>query len=158
VTALRATRAGGPMRNRNGHTADRLTEWLFALMMITWGCWLLNPAWETFRAPQYAALREIAGEAVWGAWSISIGAIRCAALYVNGAHRRTPAVRAICAGLGAIWWLVLSFLFLSAPVANPAAGFSWYPVFIVFEFACVWRSARDGWQTKAFSWRRHGTA
>jgi hypothetical protein len=140
---------------KNGYTTDRLTEWLFACMMIGWGLWLLVPEWETFQSPQYVLLRSLASEPVWGVWSVAIGVIRVSALYINGAHRRTPLVRAICAGFGVVWWMVLSFLFFSTPsFSNPPAAYAWYPIFIVFEFICVARSAKDGWHTRAYSSRR----
>lgn len=132
---------------------DRLCEWLFASMMMAWGSWLLIPAWNTFDAPQYALLKSVASENVWGVWSISVGVVRCAALYINGSHRKTPIVRMACAWLGMMWWASLSVLFLSAPVVNPAAGFAWYPVFIAFEGVCVWRSAADAYHSRAFQKR-----
>lgn len=137
---------------------DRSIEWLFACMMMGWGSWLLSPYWTTFAAPQYAGLRKIADENTWGVWSIAIGLVRCAALYVNGAHRRTPLVRAVCAWLGMLWWATLSYLFLSTPIVNPAAGFAWYPIFLAFEGACVWRSASDAYHSRAFQWRRRADA
>ncbi|GJE06345.1 hypothetical protein AOPFMNJM_1661 [Methylobacterium jeotgali] len=143
------------MVDRNGHSAaypDRAIEWLFTALMLAWGGWLLMP-WDTFKSPQYALLAAIAGESVWGAWSVSIGLIRAAALYVNGAHRRTPAIRAFCAMLGFVWWLVLAYLFLTMPGAPPFAGFSWYPVLMVFEVMCIWRSAADGYHSRAFTRR-----
>lgn len=132
------------MPHRTTYTSDRLCEWLFVIMVIAWGCWLLVPEWQPFSGPQYAVPCEIAGEPVWGVWSIAIGVIRCSALYINGSHYRTPAVRAACAGLGVIWWLVLGLLFLNTPMPNPAAGFAWYSLFVLFEGMCVYRSARDG--------------
>ena len=135
---------------KHGYSGDRLTEWLFAGMMIAWGSWLLVPLWRTFDVAQYAVLRELASENVWGAWSVAIGMVRCAALYINGSHYRTPLIRALCAFLGMFWWVTLSFLFLSTPQANPAAGFAWYPLFIVFEGICLWRAAGDAYHTRAF--------
>lgn len=129
---------------------DRLVEWMFAAMMMSWGAWLLVPAWSTFQNPQYGALAALASEQTWGVWSVSVGTVRMAALYVNGSHRRTPLLRCVCAALGLIWWLVLIYLFLLSPQANPAAGFSWYPIFVVFEGVSCWRSAADGWHTGAF--------
>lgn len=142
------------MRNGspNGSSAypDRMIEWLFSCMMISWGLWLLVPGWQTFANPQYRALALIAGEPTWGIWSVMVGVVRAGALYINGSHWRTPLIRFICSSLGLIWWLTLIYLFLLSPQENPAAGFSWYPVFVVFEGISCWRCAADGWHTQAF--------
>lgn len=129
---------------------DRLIEWLFAGMMLSWGAWLLSPAWTTFDNPQYAALASLAREEIWAAWSIGVAALRMGALVVNGRYRRTPLLRIACSLLGLIWWLVLIHLFLITPQQNPPAGFSWYPVFVLFEAVSCWRSAADAFHADAF--------
>jgi hypothetical protein len=53
--------------------------------------------------------------------------------------------------LGMIWWLVLIYLFLLSPQSNPPAGYAFYPVFVVFEGISCWRSAADGFHSKAFA-------
>jgi hypothetical protein len=130
---------------------DRLVEWLFASMMVAWGAWLLVPQWQTFVWPQYDALRAIAPEPVWGVWSVAVGVVRMAALFINGSWRRTPLLRLIGSSLGMIWWLVLIYLFLLSPQGNPPAGYAFYPVFVVFEGISCWRSAADAFHSKAFS-------
>lgn len=142
--------AKAKMSTRSWQSSDRLIEWQFAFMMMVWGLWLMFPSWITFTAPQYALLASIANEAVWGAFSFSIGFIRAIALYINGSYHRTPIVRLICSILGLTWWFVLIYLFILAAPNNPAAGFSWYPVFAVFEAICCWRSASDAFQSRAF--------
>ena len=132
------------------HGTDRLVEWLFAGMMLCWGCWLLNPGWETFGNPQYAALAAIAREEVWGVWSIAVGATRMVALIINGRYRRTPLLRLGCSLLGLIWWLVLIYLFVVTPQPNPEVGLSWYPVFVLFEAISCRRSAADAFHADAF--------
>jgi hypothetical protein len=129
---------------------DRALEWLFTALMLGWGVWLLAPWWDTFRNPQYAVLALLAPEQVWGVWSVAIGAIRAAALYINGSHRRTPLVRCICAALGVIWWLTLIWLFLLAPQRDPPAGYAFYAIFVVGELVACWRCAADAWHSGAF--------
>lgn len=131
--------------------ADRLVEWLFAGMMLTWGVWLLLPWWDTFSNPQYAVLASLAGEATWGAFSCFVALTRLAALLVNGRHRFTPIVRIVCSGFGLTWWMVLIYLFLITPIANPPAGFSWYPLFALFEAISVYRSAADALHQRSFT-------
>lgn len=86
----------------------RSVEWLLASMMVAWGVGLMLPG-DTMSLPQYRMLGAIAPEYVWAAWSVSMGAVRLVALYINGSWRRTPLFRVTGAGLGLIWWLVLGF-------------------------------------------------
>lgn len=127
----------------------RSVEWLLACMMLAWGGGLCLPG-DTLSLPQYRMLAVLAPEPVWAAWSISIGVIRMVALYVNGAWRKTPLIRAFCAGLGMIWWIVLSVLFFLSRDGSPiTAGFLWFPVFIAFEGYSVSRGARDSYHSGA---------
>lgn len=132
--------------------SERLTEWLFAAMMVAWGAYLFFPV-HTFDAPQYAMLSAIADEKVWGAFSISIGGLRMLALYVNGAVRQTPLIRALGAVMGVIWWLVLSYLFIAAPAEHMPAGVVWYPIFVVFEGISCIRTGADAIMSGAL--KRH---
>jgi hypothetical protein len=124
----------------HGHT-DRVIEWLFASMMLSWGLYLWLP-FPTFDAPQYAILKAIASEDVWAVWSVCIGSIRLAALVINGHIRQTPVIRSVCAILGLIWWMVLAYLFLVAP-GNPPAAAVWFPIFAVFEAYSALRTGAD---------------
>ncbi len=139
--------------DHNAAYPDRVIEWMFAVMMASWGCYLLLPM-ATFDNPQYAVLASIAPEQVWGVFSIAIATVRMVALWVNGRWRRTPAVRCACSTLGVIWWCAMVFLIIGAPQPHPAAGLVWYPVFALFEIISCWRSAADGFHSGAF--RFHG--
>lgn len=137
---------------------ERAPEWLFTAMMATWGAWLWLP-FDTFASPQYALLKAIAGETMWGAFSIGVAFVRAVALWINGdLEPQTPIARFVCAALGALWWLVLMFLFWSAPNPNPPAGLSWYPVFLVAELLIVRQCAADAWHSGAFRNRRRRLA
>jgi hypothetical protein len=131
---------------------DRTLEWLFATMMAAWGCYLFLPL-ETFDNPQYALLKALSPEKVWGAFSIAIAALRMVALTINGWWYRTPALRCLCAVLGVVWWCAMIFLLLAVPQAHPAAGLVWYPVFAVFEGVVCWRAGADAFHSKAFRLR-----
>lgn len=129
---------------------DRLVEYLFASMMITWGLWLIAPWWDTFGNPAYAALAALAPERLWGVFSVSIGVTRIAALVINGHWCRTPLLRFGCSTLGVVWWIVLIWLFTLTPQPNPPAGYAFYPVFIVFELISCGRSMADAFRANAF--------
>ncbi len=130
-------------------SADRAIEWLFSAMMVVWGGYLLLPL-NTFAAPQYELLAAIADEKVWAVFSAAIGVVRMVALYINGAVRQTPIIRMAGAGLGVLWWMVLTWLFLTAPTGVTPAGVAWYPIFVLAELYSVLRSAGDAWITGAF--------
>jgi hypothetical protein len=127
----------------------RSVEWLLACMMVAWGIGLLLPG-DTMSLPQFRMLGVIAPEPVWAVWSISMGAVRVAALYINGSWRRTPLLRVLGASFGLIWWLVLGFLFKTSADGGPVpAGLLWFPVFIAFEGYSIVRGARDSYHTGA---------
>jgi hypothetical protein len=134
----------------HAQTPDRLVEWMFALMMVSWGAWLVNPASLTFASPVYAPLAQLFPETVWGAFSAALGALRMAALLVNGRSRRTPVLRIACAILGMTWWLVLIVLATRAGRLDLPAEFSWFVVFAVFEALSCWRAAGDAYHADAF--------
>lgn len=105
---------------------------------------------DTMALRSYRLLAVIAPEYVWAAWSLSIGAIRMIALYINGSWRRTPLIRAVCAMLGLIWWVVLGFLFnVSADPGPFPAGLMFYFGFVGFEGYSIYRGARDSYHSGA---------
>src|ERR1043166_7395273 len=124
-------------------TQTRSVEWMLAAMMLAWGIGLMLPG-DTMTLPQYRLLGALAPDPVWAAWSISIGTVRIVALYVNGAWRRTPLIRAPGAIVGMIWWTVLGYLFAVAAGSGPLpAELLWFCVFVGFEGYSVFRGARD---------------
>lgn len=87
------------------HWPARKMEWFMALLTFSWGSYiLLHP--EIFTAPEtatlLAGLRDmvpwgIPAHWAWGGGTAAIGLARAFALYINGAHVRTPLVRAFAA-------------------------------------------------------------
>lgn len=137
----------------SGHQT-RSVEWCLGAMMVGWGFGLLLSG-STMQLAPYRTLGAIAPGYVWAAWSLSIGALRLLALFVNGAYFRTPLIRAGCSVLGFVWWLVLGFLFRAGAADEPLpATLLWYPVFVFFEGYSVYRGARDSYHTGALRrWR-----
>ena len=135
-------------------TPTRSVEWCLGGLMVSWGLGLLLPG-NTMELSNHRYLGALAPEVVWSAWSLSIGALRLLALYVNGAYFRTPLIRAGCSCLGLIWWLVLGFLLKAGSGAGPLPpALLWYPVFVGFEAYSVYRGARDSYCTGALRrWR-----
>ena len=129
----------------------RSVEWMLALLMVAWGLALLAPM-DTFASPVYRYLAALAPEEVWGAFSVGIGASRMVALYVNGAWRRTPLIRAGGAVLGVVWWITLGFLVAFGTQGQPfPAGLAFYPVCIAFEALSCFRSGFDAHEAGALT-------
>lgn len=141
-----------------GH-GDRGLEWLFAALMVLWGLYVLAPL-DTFRGAQYALMASIAPESVWGAFSLSLGFVRLVALWINGAWRRTPAIRVASSILGVMWWSALGFLLVAGPEHAVPAGVVYYLGFIGAEIFSCWRSAADAFHQGTFRVRAraHGEA
>jgi hypothetical protein len=140
----------GTARRSNAAYPDRLVEYLFATMMVTWGAWLVNPYWRTFDNPVYTTLGMIADESIWGAFSMFVGTLRLGALVVNGRYCRTPLIRFVGSMFGVTWWMTLTYLFLSMKENNPPAGISFFPVFTLFECFSCWRSMADAFHENSF--------
>lgn len=70
--------------------------------------------------------------------------------YINGQVRQTSIIRALGAGLGVIWWLVLSYLFLVSASGPIPAGIVWYPLFVLAEGYSLLRSSGDIFVSGAF--------
>jgi hypothetical protein len=113
----------------------RAVEYMLALLQLAWGLAVVSPL-VTLSGPNYRTLTAIAPEVVWGNFAIAIGGLRLAALIINGQWRRTPLLRAIGAGCGVMWWIVLGGLYVIA--ANEGA-----PVVIFFEFFSMYRCGID---------------
>lgn len=123
------------------HFPLRVTDWLAAGILTSWGfcCLALPPqAWEL---PVHEGLARIAGQPVWGIAATGLGLVRMTALFINGAVRRTPHVRAIGAFLSAFLWLQLSFAMFMTSM--PTISVAIYPWLFVADIYNVFRAAQD---------------
>jgi hypothetical protein len=134
-----------------GPYRHRLVEWMLSSYMVLWGIALLLP-FETFQGNAYRALAQIAPENVWGVFSFSVGVMRMLALWVNGSHRATPALRMVGAIGGVCWWISLWYmLLLSATWSTlPAGIIAFYPVNIAFELYSAYRTGIDAYDSATF--------
>lgn len=89
------------------HFRVRALEWIVAGMMATTALVLAQPE-ETMLQPQLVVLHHLASETFWTWLTGIIAAVRLGALYVNGAVRQTPVVRAVTAFLSGLFWLGFS--------------------------------------------------
>ena len=120
----------------------RALEVALAAFMVTWGVFLALPG-ATFQNPIYASLAALMPEAGWAAFSIASGLVRLAALYVNGAWRRTPLVRMVMAVAGVVWWTVLTWLFVLGLRGPTPAALAFYVVCIGAELYSCYRTGQD---------------
>lgn len=122
------------------HFPVRSTEWMLAAIKASWGVVLLAPA-DVFANPYLYALRQIAAQHVWGTIALVCGVAHLAALWVNGTRRRSPHLRALCSGIGAIFWLQVMLGIFATGLISP--GWAIYPWLFVFSVYNVMRASSD---------------
>lgn len=118
----------------------RLSEWLLAAIMTTWGVVLLLPE-ATFQTnPVYTGLARFAPENAWGLVALALGTLRLFALFVNGNWRRSPHLRSTLAFLSCFVWfqIVIGLLQVRA-----STGLAVYPWFFILDVYCVYRASSD---------------
>jgi len=126
------------------HFQARFAEWLNAGILFFWGMYvLMHPGMMT--APGVAALwtglLSIASEQTWGMLALIVGLTRGMALYINGAHRRTPMIRLIASFFSAfiITQIVVGMLNGGAP----NTGLIVYPALIIADIYSAFRASAD---------------
>jgi hypothetical protein len=78
---------------------ERLPEWISSMVMLLLGVSFLLPG-ETLSITGYHTLEEIGfTDTSMGLTAVAVGVLRLAALYINGAWERTPAIRMVGAVL-----------------------------------------------------------
>lgn len=131
---------------------ERAVEWGLGYIMVSWGLMvLLNPGIFS-SSSAYNGWATMATEGTWGTVALSAGLIRLGALYVNGAHYRTPAVRVGTSFVSMfIWfWIVIGLL-----VGPPSTGLAVYPWLMVGDGFSVYRAAGDAYEA-SFRHKKEG--
>lgn len=110
------------------HWPSRKMEWVLAGITFTWGLYfLMHP--DIFDGPltgrPLEGLREMTPTGIapflfWGLTTLLVGLLRAIALYINGAHVRTPVVRAIAAFVTMFVFSNVVFATWSTGIANPS--------------------------------------
>lgn len=130
------------------HFPARWPEWFMAAMSFAWGMYVsLNPI--IFEQPATAAvlagMKQMAGSfppsAVWGLSTIFLGAIRAAALFVNGAYTRTPMIRLGMSFASAFVWTQVFVGLVKTGVPN--MGLVVYAGLVVMDIVSAYRAATD---------------
>jgi len=123
---------------------SRALDWACAAAIFLWGVTLLFPGATLEASDAYRFLRAIAGEEAWAATFLAIGAMRFAALIINGHWKEgSPVLRAIAACMGLVCWTLIftGFVDLSIERGVISVGVSMY---LVLMGADIFSAARAG--------------
>jgi hypothetical protein len=119
----------------------RVMEWLLAGIMFSWSivCWQLTPA--EWSSPIYSGLARFADANTWAFFAFWLGAMRLAALTINGAWRPSPHLRAVGAFLACFMWLQISLGMITADIR--ALGIAVFPWLLLADIYNVFRASHD---------------
>lgn len=130
------------------HFPARWPEWFMAGMSFMWGAYIsLHP--ELFEQPAtaivLAGMKQMAGNfppaAIWGLSTVTLGLIRAAALFVNGAYTRTPMIRLGMSFASAFVWTQVFIGLYKSGVPN--MGLVVYAGLVMMDIVSAWRAATD---------------
>lgn len=84
----------------------RVVEWGLSYILISWGAiLLLTPgAFDAAQHGAYVGWRNLASQPVWGFGAFFVGVLRLTCLYINGAHTKSPILRAAAGFLSMFLW------------------------------------------------------
>jgi hypothetical protein len=129
------------------HFPARVSEWILAGVMVSWGWRVLQPG-EMFAAtPAFREMARMAPEEVWGLAAIVIGLVRLAALVINGTFASTwygrwsPHVRGVMSALSMFIFVSISIGLWLSGAEN--TGMAVYPWLAVLDFWNVRRAFQD---------------
>ncbi len=123
------------------HFPLRVSDWLLGGIVTTWGLVCLYMPVTAWQQPIYSGLRAVAQQDTWGYLAVVIGFARMAALFINGAVRRTPHARGLGAFICVFLWLQLTLAMFNAEVV--AIGVAVYPWLFLADIYNVYRASQD---------------
>jgi len=131
------------------HWSARKMEWVMSGLVLTWGAYVLvHPEMFTTDVGRVifgamAAMTPVGMEAhqFWGFLGVSVGTIRAGALYINGAHVRTPVVRVITAFLTMFVFTQVTIGLYQSGVPNP--GLAVYPWLVFADMISAYAAGQD---------------
>jgi len=131
------------------HWPARKMEWVMAGLSLCWGYYVLNHP-DIFTnhqtAPLFAGMAAMVPDgwepaSFWGGLAFWVGMIRGIALYINGAHVRTPVVRVIAAFLTMFVFTQVCQGLWASGLPNP--GLVVYPWLVVADMLSAYTAAND---------------
>ena len=131
------------------HWPARKMEWFMALLTFSWGTYVATHP-EIFTAPGteslFAGMRDrvpwgVPPHLAWGVGTAAIGLARGIALYINGAHVRTPVVRAMAAFITMFVFTQVVLALNSTGIAN--TGIVVYTGLVLADMTSCFTAAKD---------------
>lgn len=119
----------------------RVTDWLLSAILLSWGVALFSVSPAVWNLPTFSGLSVIATQLTWAATATFIGLGRVAALFINGAVRRSPHARALGAGLSIFIWVQLSLGVVFSDQIGP--GIAIFPWLALADMLNVYRACND---------------
>ncbi len=121
MSAVLAETAPVARRYRVGRptpAGSRDTEWLCAVLMCAWALVLAVPG-ATLAGPSFPAVHRYGlTDTLWACAFGAMGALRLAALCIDGRSPRTPYARMLCAFFGVLGWGQVAIMVYEGAVAT----------------------------------------
>ncbi len=128
------------------HFRERQVDWSLAAMATGWGAIAISSP-ITFDRPFYIPLKRMFEPWVWGWGMFGLGLMGLVVLFINGAWRRTPALRQISSGGRMLAWSGMLFGALSVEWQSPGAVV--YAVILAMEAMAFSNATADGQRIKS---------
>lgn len=126
---------------------ERVVEWGLSYILITWGSILLLQP-QLFQNPMgdaaYRGWSSLAPQVAWGYGALIVGMARVAALYVNGAHAKSPVARTILGFFSMFIWFWATVGVLRVEVSTALCAYPW---FMVGDGYAVYVASGDAYQS-----------
>lgn len=133
------------IRELRRHFPARVPEWVNAFTLTAWGAYvILHP--EVFDHPEFIGLQtliwfDVSAYAFWGLVALTVGWMRAGALFINGAHSRTPIVRLAASAISAfVWSQIVIGLLVSG---KPSAALVMYSSAVIMDLISAYRASSD---------------
>jgi len=109
----------------------RASEWALGLMLFNWSVVLTaNPDLFAER-PACDAFAAIMEQSAWALLCLTVGGTRLIVLAINGAWRRSPHLRALCAFASCFFWFQITVGLAQSD--SLGTGMAIYPVLILLD-------------------------
>ncbi len=132
----------------------RASEWALAAILFNWGL-VLSFNDKVFAAgASYASLAELASQSMWAWVCLCFGGARLTVLAINGAWRRSPHMRSICAFVSCFFWYQITVGMMQS--GTWATGLTVYPVLLFLDTFNVIRAIGEAGRSDAQHQRMAG--
>lgn len=129
------------------HFNARASEWVLACIMTSIGLMFLRPTDLFGNSEAYFGLARIASQGTWGWFCFACGALRLAALTVNGSWvPSTYHLRAITSLLSCFFWFQISIALMISD--QPSMSLGTFPWLLALDLICCHRAAGDAQRNK----------